>query len=49
MRKRRAQGQQAAASGAFLWVVLYTFRSPLWQGLDNLSHPPADLAGKALK
>ena len=38
-----------AASGAFLWVVLYTFRSPLWQGLDNLSHPPADLAGKALK
>jgi hypothetical protein len=38
-----------AASGAFLWVVLYTFRSPLWQGLDNLSHPSADLAGKALK
>ena len=28
MRKRRAQGQQAAASGAFLWVVFYAFQSP---------------------
>ena len=49
MRKRRAQGQQAAASGAFLWVFLYAFRSPLWRGLDNLSRLPADHAGKALK
>lgn len=49
MRKRRAQGQQAAASGAFSWVFLYAFRSPLWQGLDNLSRLPADHAGKALK
>ena len=48
MRKRRALGQQAAASGAFLWVFLYAFRSPLWRGLDNLSHLPADRAGKAL-
>ncbi len=49
MRKRRAQGQQAAASGAFLWVVFYAFRSPLWRGLDNLSHLSADYAGKDLK
>ena len=49
MRKRRTQGQQAAASGAFLWVFLYAFRSPLWRGLDNLSRLPADHAGKALK
>jgi len=28
MRKRRAQGQQAAASGVFLWVVFYAFQSP---------------------
>ena len=49
MRKRRAQGQQAAASGAFLWGFLYAFRSPLWRGLDNLSHLPADHAPKALK
>jgi len=48
MRKRRAQGQQAA-SGAFSWDFLYAFRSPLWRGLDNLSHSPADHAGKALK
>ena len=48
MRKRRAQGQQAAASGAFLWVFLYAFRSPLWRGLDNLSRLPTDLAGEAL-
>ena len=39
MRKRRAQGQQAV-SGAFLWVFLYAFRSPLWRGLDNLSRLP---------
>ena len=37
MRKRRTQGQQAAASGAFLWIVFYAFRSPLWWGLENLS------------
>ena len=37
MRKRRAQGQQAAASGAFSWVVFYAFRSLFWRGLDNLS------------
>ena len=49
MRKRRAQGQQAAASGAFSWFFLYAFRSPLWRGLDNLSRLPADHAGKALK
>ena len=48
MRKRRAQGQQAAASGAFLWVFLYAFRSPLWRGLDNLSRLPADRARKVL-
>ena len=48
MRKRRAQGQQAAASGVFLWVVFYAFRSLFWQGLDNLSHLPADHAPKAL-
>ena len=49
MRKRRAQGQQAAASGAFSRVFLYAFRSLFWMGLDNLSHLPADHAGKALK
>lgn len=27
MRKRRAQSQQAAASGIFLWVVFYAFQS----------------------
>ena len=48
MRKRRAQGQQAAASGAFSWVVFYAFRSLFWRGLDNLSRLPADHAGKAL-
>ena len=48
MRKRRAQGQQAVASGAFLWVFLYAFRNPLWRGLDNLSRLPADHDGKAL-
>ena len=47
MRKRRAQGQQAAASGAFSWVFLYAFRSQFWRGLDNLSRLPADHAGKA--
>ena len=31
MRKRRAQGQQAAASGAFSWVVFYAFRSVFWR------------------
>jgi len=35
MRKRRAQGQQAAASGAFSWVVFYAFRSLFWRGLDK--------------
>ena len=49
MRKRRAQGQQAAASGAFLWVFLYAFRSPFWRGLDNLSRLPADCGEKTLK
>lgn len=49
MRKRRAQGHQAAASGAFLWVFLYAFRSLFWRGLDNLSRLPADHAPKALK
>ena len=48
MRKRRTQGQQAAASGAFLWVVFYAFRSLFRRGLDNLSRLPADHAGKAL-
>ena len=48
MRKRRAQGQQAA-SGAFSWVFLYAFRSLFWWGLDNLSHLSADHAEKALK
>ena len=47
MRKRRAQGQQAA-SGVFSWVALYAFRSLFWRGLDNLSRLPADRAGKAL-
>ena len=47
MRKRRAQGQQAA-SGAFSWVVFYAFRSLFWRGLDNLSRLPADRARKAL-
>ena len=48
MRKRRAQGQQAAASGAFSWVFLYAFRSLFWRGLDNLSRLLTDRAGKAL-
>ena len=48
MRKRRAQGQQAA-SGAFSWVFLYAFRSLFWRGLDNLSHLSADHAEKALQ
>ena len=48
MRKRRAQGQQAAASGAFSWVVFYAFRSLFWRGLDNLSRLPADHSRKAL-
>ena len=48
MRKRRAQGQQAAASGAFSWAVFYAFRSPLCRGLDNLSRLLADHAPKAL-
>jgi len=48
MRKRRAQGQQAA-SGAFSWVALYAFRSLFWRGLDNLSRLPADHSPKALQ
>ena len=48
MRKRRAQGQQAVASGAFLWVFLYAFRNLFWRGLDNLSYLPADHAPKSL-
>ena len=48
MRKRRAQGQQAAASGVSLWAFLYAFRSLFWRELDNLSRLPADHAGKAL-
>ena len=40
MRKRRTQGQQAAASGAFSWVVFYAFRNLFWRGLDNLSRLP---------
>ena len=48
MRKRRAQGQQATASGAFLWFF-YAFQSPFRRGLDNLSHLSADYAGKDLK
>ena len=48
MRKRRAQGHQAAASGAFSWVFLYAFRNLFWRGLDNLSRLPTDLAGEAL-
>ena len=46
--KCRAQGQQAAASGAFSRVVFYAFRSLFWRGLDNLSRLPADRARKAL-
>ena len=49
MRKRRAQGQQAAASGAFSCVVFYAFRSLFWRGLDNLSCLPADHVEKALQ
>ena len=49
MRKRRTQGQQAAASGVSLWAFLYAFRSLFWRELDNLSRLPADHAGKALK
>ena len=49
MRKRRAQGQQAAASGAFLWVFVYAFRPLFRRGLDNLSRLPADCGGKTLK
>ena len=49
MRKRRAQGQQAAASGAFLWVFVYAFRTLFRRGLDNLSRLPADCGGKTLK
>ena len=49
MRKRRAQGQQAAVSGVFLWVFVYAFRTLFRRGLDNLSRLPADHAGKALK
>lgn len=48
MRKRRAQGQQAAASGAFS-SFFYAFRSLFWRGLDNLSYLPAGHAVKALK
>jgi len=48
MRKRRTQGQQAAASGVSLWAFLYAFRSLFWRGLDNLSCLPADHAGEAL-
>ena len=35
MRKRRAQGQQAAASGVFLWVVFYAFQSLFQRGLEQ--------------
>ncbi len=49
MRKRRAQGQQAAASGVFSWVFLYAFRSLFWWGLDNLSRLPTDHIGEVLK
>ena len=48
MRKRLAQGQPAAPSPGFFLAFLYAFRSPLWRGLDNLSHLSADHAGKAL-
>ena len=48
MRKRRAQGQQAAASGVSLWAFLYAFRNLFWRGLNNLSRLPADHAEKAL-
>ena len=48
MRKRRTQGQQAAASGVSLWAFLYAFQSLFWRGLDNLSRLPADHAGEAL-
>ena len=40
MRKRRTQGQQAAASGVSLWAFLYAFQSLFWRGLDNLSCLP---------
>lgn len=48
MRKRRTQGQQAAASGVSLWAFLYAFRSLFRRELDNLSRLPADHAGEAL-
>ena len=49
MRKRRAQGHQAAASGAFLWVVFYAFQSQLRRGLDNLVPPARRPCRKSLE
>ena len=48
MRKRRARRATGPAPGIFLWVVFYAFRSLFWQGLDSLSHLPADYARKDL-
>lgn len=47
MRKRRAQGQQAAASGAFLWVVFYAFRSLFRRGLDKSYCRPVNRSPEA--
>jgi len=47
MRKRRAQGQQAAASGAFLWGVFYAFRSLFRQGLDKSYCRPVNRSPEA--
>jgi len=46
MRKRRAQGQQAAASGAFLWVVFYAFRSLFWRDWIICPACPPTMPGK---
>ena len=42
MRKRRTQGQQAAASGVSLWVVFYAFRSLFWRGLKQSYYRPVN-------
>jgi len=42
MRKRRTQGQQAAASGVSLWAFLYAFRSLFWRGLKQSYYRPVN-------
>ena len=48
MRKRRTQGQQAAASGVSLWAFLTHFKACSGGDWINLSRLPADHAGEAL-